>query len=494
MSTHRLAALSVVPALIALLALQPAPAAAQRATVFGSVYDSLNVRPLAGALVQLATTDLHGRVVNARTDSDGRFRVDRVRPGEYLVGFTHPFLDSLGLEIPPRRLVIDGQTAQIQFALAIPTPLAVRAQLCPATAPIDSSGLMLGFLRDADTDAHLDSGTVLLEWTEVIVGEEGIRAERKSASVRATSAGWYAICGLSTAGPISARAEMGKNASGYIDIRVPPRGMLHRDFSIPIGDAAIIMAATDSDDAADSTVVTPAPVRRGSSSISGVVRNNEGEPLAGAQLMVWGNGSTTTTRDDGRFSISGLPAGTQTVEARYVGYAPKRVTVDLASGRTVSTTITMTERANVLDEVTVYGAERQVANDLAGFNQRRKLGFGRFITRADIEKKRPLRFTDLLRATPGLRIVATGGMDYAIVASHGGMSGGACQPLVFINGTLLANTDGIDMMVEPQEIAAVEIYNGVGETPPQFRGGMKGECGSIAIWTAPNLPLFGSRP
>ena len=70
MSTHRLAALSVVPALIALFALQPASAAAQRATVFGTVYDSLSGRPLAGALVQLATTDLHGRVVNARTDSD----------------------------------------------------------------------------------------------------------------------------------------------------------------------------------------------------------------------------------------------------------------------------------------------------------------------------------------------------------------------------------------------------------------------------------------
>jgi hypothetical protein len=493
-STYRLATLSVVPALIALTALQPAPAAAQRASVFGTVYDSLNARPLAGALIQLGTSDLHGRVLNARTDSEGRFHLEMVQPGEYIVAFTHPFLDSLGLEVPPRRLVIDEQTAQIQFALAIPTPLAVRAQICPATTPADSSGLMLGFLRDADTDVHLDSGTVLLEWTEVIVSGDGIRAERKSASASATSAGWYAICGLSTAGPISARAEVGGNASGYIDIRVPPRGMLHRDFSIPIGDAAITVATADTEDVADSTVVTPAPVRRGNSSVSGVVRNENGEPLGGAQLMVWGNGNTATARDDGRFVISGLPAGTQTVEARYVGFAPTRVTVDLVSGRTVSTTITMSEHADVLDEVTVYGAARQLANDLAGFNQRRKLGFGRFITRADIEKKNPIRFTDLLRETPGLRIVATGGLDYAIVASHGGIAGGACQPLVFINGTVLVNSEGIDMMVEPQEIAAVEIYNGVGETPPQFRGGMRGECGSIAIWTAPNLPLLGSRP
>ena len=58
----------------------------------------------------------------------------------------------------------------------------------------------------------------------------------------------------------------------------------------------------------------------------------------------------------------------------------------------------------------------------------------------------------------------------------------------------LANSEGIDMMIDPEEIAGVEIYNGVGETPPQFRGGLKGECGSIAVWTVPNLPLIGSRP
>jgi hypothetical protein len=468
--------------------------AAQRTTVFGTVYDSLNGRALAGARVQVGSRDLHGTILDATTDSQGRFRIDRVRPGEYIVGFTHPFLDSLGLEVPPRTLTVDEQTAQLQFALAVPTMLSIRAQLCPASSPVDSSGLMLGFLRNADTDVHLDSGTVLLEWTELVVGDDGIHAERKSASARATSAGWYAICGLSTAGPISARAEVGNSASGYIDVRVPPRGILHRDFSIPMGDAAIIVATVDSNDAADSTGTSPAPLRRGSSTLSGVVRNDHGDPLGGAHVMVWGSGSTTTTGDDGRFAIAGLPAGTQTVETRYVGYAPERVTVDLVSGRNIPSTITMSERADVLDAVTVYGAERQLANDLAGFNQRRKLGFGRFITRADIEKRRPLRFTDLLRSTPGLRIVATGGSDYTIVASSGGMLGGACRPLIFINGILLANSDGLDMMVDPQEVAAVEIYSGVGETPPQFRGGLQNECGSVAIWTVPNLPLIGSRP
>lgn len=493
MSTPRLAALSVVSALFALLALPPS-LAAQRVTVFGTVYDSLNARPLDGADVQIASGDHLGGVSHVRTDSHGRFRIDRVRPGEYIVGFTHPFLDSLGLEVPPRTLLLDEQTAQLQLALAIPTTLSIRSQLCPATTPIDSSGLMLGFLRDADTDAPLDSGAVLLEWTELIVGPDGIHSEHKSATTRASGAGWYAICGLSTAGPIAAHAEWGDGASGYIEVRLPPRGMLHRDFRIPRGRAAILIAAADTGEAADSTGISPAPLRRGSSILSGVVRDDRGNPLSGAQVMVWGSGVTTSTRDDGRFIVGRLPAGTQTVETRHLGFAPTRVAVDLASGKNVAVTITMSERADVLDAVQVYGVERELASVLAGFDQRRKLGFGRFITRADIEKQRPIRFTDLLRQTPGLKIVSTGGLDYEIVAAHGSIAGGVCRPLVFINGAILANTEGVDMMVDPEEVAAVEIYNGVAETPPQFRGGTKGECGSIAIWTVPNLPLLGSKP
>lgn len=494
MSKLRPATLCVVPALFGLLAVSPPQAAAQRTTVFGTVYDSLNGRPLAGANVQLASSDLQGGVRAARTDSQGRFQLDRVPAGDYVVGFTHPFLDSLGLEVPLRSLTVEERMAQIQFALAIPGTLSIRSQLCPETPRADSSGLMLGFLREADANVRVDSGMVLLEWTEMVVDRGEIHAVRKSATAHATGAGWYAVCGLSTAGPIAAHAVSGSNESGYIDVRVPPRGMLHRDFNIPTGNAAMLVATGDSGEFADSAGLRPARIRGGNSTISGLVRNEAGDALSGAQVMVWGSGNTTTTRDNGRFAITGLPAGTQTVEVRYVGFAPKRAIVDLASGRSVSTTITMSERADVLDGMIVYGVDRQLANDLEGFNQRRKLGFGHFITRTDIERQSPIRFTDLFRSSPGLRIVSTGGLDYSLVASHGSSSGGVCRPLIFINGVRLANSEGLDMMVDPHEVAGVEIYNGVGETPPQFKGGLNGECGTVAIWTVPNLPLTGSRP
>lgn len=489
-SICRLATLPVVPALLALIALPLTPTAvvAQRAQVFGTVYDSLSDRPLADALVQLAPRDTRARVRTANTDSQGRFQLRSVRPGEYLVGLLHPSLDSMGLEIPPRRLVIDENTAQIQLALAIPTQLAIRAQLYPAVRPADSSGVLLGYIRDANSGVRLDGASVDLDWTELVLSKDGIHADHKTATAPATKGGWYAFCGISTAGPVSARGKLGSNASGFIDVRIPPRGILHRDFSIPIGAAAIAVAPTDSGD------TTANPLRRGSARVAGVVRNDKGKPLAGAQLLVWGSGITATSRDDGSFSLAELPAGTQTVESRFVGYSPKRIVVDLMSDRTVQVAIAMTEHVDVLDEMTVYSRNDSRSKQLAGFLQRQKSGIGHFITRADIEKTRPLRFTDLLRSTPGIRIVPTGGLEYAIVSSHGGAMGGPCQALIYINGIRLVNPSGLDMMVEPNEVAAVEVYSGISETPPQFQGGPRGACGSIAIWTGPNLPLLGSQP
>ena len=235
------------------------------------------------------------------------------------------------------------------------------------------------------------------------------------------------------------------------------------------------------------------PVRRGSARLTGTVRDENDRPIAGAHLVVWGTGLTATTRDDGTFTMAQLPAGTQTVEARYIGYSPERTTVDLMSDRAVSVTVAMTHRVDVLKDVTVYrrdrGLELELQHVLAGFNQRRELGFGHFLTRADIVKKRPLRFTDLLRSTPGLKVVPDGNSEYVIVSTR--TRGNSCKSDIYINGARLKDPAGIDVMVDPKEVAAVEIYAGISETPPQFG---RSECGSVVIWTVPNLPPIGEQP
>jgi hypothetical protein len=493
----RSATFAVVPALLGILAL---PAAAQRPaggdsatiTVSGTVYDSLSGGPLVGALVQLATSDADGGVLSALTDSAGHFQTSGVGSNQYIIGFTHPFLDSLGLDVPPMKLKVDGSTP-LRLSLAIPAAHSILSQLCTTTLENDSSGLMLGFLRDADTGSRLDSGRVVLEWTEVHVSKDDkfIVPERRVVSAHATSAGWYALCGVPTAGTVATRAEVGSNSTGYIDVKVPPRGVLHRDFSIPIGTAAVSVVPPDSGGRTDNEQGRSdvAPIRRGRAGVTGIVRDRSGRPLHGARVLVWGSDTAASTDDDGRFSLAGLPAGTQTLEARYIGYAPKRVAVDLSSDRTASVTVTLDKIADVLSEVKVYGKQSALSKKLEGFRQRMRAGWGRFITRADIEKRAPIRFTDLLRGIPGIAIEPVGAFGYRIKNSRPG----GCAPVVYVDGHRMvgptrSDMDAINDIVWLDYVVGVEVYSSGIYAPPEYSGSRCG--GSIVVWTSPDADVL----
>ena len=79
----------------------PLASLAAQSSVIGTVTDSVNHHPLAGAMIQLAN-DSAKIVKSATSDSLGGFRIDSLAPGSYIIGFFHPTLDSLGLDLLPR--------------------------------------------------------------------------------------------------------------------------------------------------------------------------------------------------------------------------------------------------------------------------------------------------------------------------------------------------------------------------------------------------------
>jgi hypothetical protein len=468
-------------ATLALLALPLVPLAAQRhtpdsaaATILGTVYDSVGGRRLAGAIVQVVPIDRRGGAYSAEADADGMFRIPGVPRDRYLIGFLHPAADSLGLSATPRTIDVHSDSA-VYVALALPSAATIRAQLCAPSDTRDSTGLLLGFVRDADTGLPLAGSTVVVMWNELVIDQRAIRQEQRQRPVKTGDEGWFAICGLPTDAPLAARAELGKRASGYIEIAVPPRALLHRDFGIPADSAALAIVDTATERAGE-------PRRRGTARITGVVRGPNGRLLAGAQVMAWESGSSTTTASDGTFAFTSLPAGTQMLEARFVGYVPKRLTVDLASGRSTSATITLSERVTTLDAVQVFGKRSRRSSDLNGFLQRSQKGMGRYITAEEIERRNPFQFSDLLYAVPGVHVVPSGGPYERAIQMRGG-----CTPTIYIDHIQLTHAEDIDFMVSPRDIIGVEIYS-IATAPVEFRPGrsMSG-CGSIVIWT-------GARP
>src|ERR1043165_5880046 len=61
-------------------------------------------------------------------------------------------------------------------------------------------------------------------------------------------------------------------------------------------------------------------VYRGTSRLTGKIVNKQGQPLSGARVTVEGSGIVAISRANGEFSLDSLPAGTQSLDVRKLGY------------------------------------------------------------------------------------------------------------------------------------------------------------------------------
>lgn len=434
-------------------------------TVTGTVYDSVARAPLADALVQLVEATRQTRVYNATTDSLGRFTVPSVLPGRYAVGFFHPAVDALGIEPPLVGLTVaSGRPASV--ALAIPGPGAISTALCGARAPGDSSGTLVGLVRDADTGTPLAGARVVVSWLEITIGQGGIRQQQRRVPAATRQDGGYTICGLPN-DQVIVSADSGALRSGLLEIDIPTRGLTRRDFTLA-GPAAAVATRVDSTPGAAAV----APVLRGTARLAGQVRGPGGRPMSGARVTVWGSGLSATTGASGDFAIAGLPAGTFSAQARAIGFTPVSVPVDLASNRTDSVAITLTERATTLAPVTVYGKPSAASRFMQDFLERRRQGWGRFLTAADLQNR--LALSDALRVVPGLRVTPSG-FGQAVTAR------GGCTPVVYLDGMqLFEGAQNIDQLIQPTQVMGVEVYTGLGGIPPQYQSN---GCGVILIWS-----------
>ena len=141
------------------------------------------------------------------------------------------------------------------------------------------------------------------------------------------------------------------------------------------------------------------------------------------------------------------------------------------------------ERTTVLKTMEIT-AKR--GSEIAGFDQRKKMGLGYYMDRNQIERSSPISTTDLFRQVPGLT-VSWDGEGYSVQVNRTA-NAGMCPVQYYIDGSpFLSVGDDIDQIVRPQDIAAIEVYKSSAETPMQFQGADGGPCGTIVIWTRRRL-------
>jgi TonB-dependent starch-binding outer membrane protein SusC len=90
------------------------------------------------------------------------------------------------------------------------------------------------------------------------------------------------------------------------------------------------------------------------------------QPLAGVSVVVDGTRLGAVTRDDGTFTIVGVPAGTHSVRTRRIGYGSIPVLVSVSDGGTASASFALVKRAAVLDQVVVVGYTTQKKSSITG--------------------------------------------------------------------------------------------------------------------------------
>lgn len=469
---------------------QEAPAArvVPVADIAGIIFDSVAMRPLADAVVQLATVPRRGTIGamrSARTDSAGIFRFAAVAAGTYLLGFQHLALDTLGLHAPVHRADI-RRAGTVRVSMALPSMGTIVARACGREASRDSVALLVGSVRDSHSDQPVAGGFVSIRWGELYLSHGTMQRATPTVDVFADDQGWFTAC-VPAGTPVAARAAHERSTSGELELTLSSLTVLRRDLYVGESTQRIVGAG---DSVRASGVVNDGDrlVSAGDAVVRGRVRAATGKPLEGARVALAAGSGMTETRTDakGEFFLTQLPKGSYALEARALGYLPDQRDVDIVDFRDASLDFVLVDlRAALLDTVRIEVSRQLELAARAAFDRRRRSGAGLFIDDAMVDSMRPQRFSDLMRSLPGVRFTSGRTMDDALDRwiEIGGSRGTPCSPSVYLNGQLLtAGRTDLDGLIDVSGVRRVEVYTRGLAPPAEFAS--FADCGVVAVWTS----------
>jgi hypothetical protein len=211
--------------------------------------------------------------------------------------------------------------------------------------------------------------------------------------------------------------------------------------------------------------------------IDGMVSDTNLVALGDAGIAVLGSGLHVTTGENGRFRVVAIPSGQYILTVHRVGYVPVAAAIQVGDADTLRLSFAMRRIATELDTV-VVSAKALVAR-MDDFEERRKLGFGTFITAEQIEQRRSVVLGEVLRGIPSLNVVDSGPNEYAFSTRTGNNT---CPMQVVIDNVLLPTPTNLRSLLPPADIMGIEVYSGAATIPLQFKTANSG-CGMILIWT-----------
>jgi hypothetical protein len=414
--------------------------------VTGIVTDSLTGKGFAGARVWLDSAG-----PQARTDAKGLYFLRGVPPGDHLVRFSHPMLDSIGVR-PRGAIVKVVSESMVDANLGGPS----LATLVGATCG-DSLAVMTGVVRDAATGAPVDSAGVTLTWIELKLNEERrpvlILPRETTANTDAT--GRYGAC-VRPDVEITGYAHRGVARTARIDA-------LTEDRRLGILDFGLDLSAPDS--------------LSGTAELRGVVKYQDGTPLRNAIVTLSDPEVSASTDTAGQFRIASIPGGTRALDARAIGHAPQRLVVEAKPGETTDVSIYL-RKVTTLDPIIVRAAaDDRTAETLAALADRQRRRQGMRVSQSQMRSFRDSRLDAVIRSLPYARLRMTPIPTLTLTD----VRGRECRPSVWLDGR---RSDVIIIVqLRASDVMSFEVMRMRGDVPAEYQD--FADCGAVLVWMNP---------
>ena len=465
------AAVRVLAAILTLSACITGKTQAQAASggrIEGVVYDSVHARPLAGARVLAAGTDAQSEVRREVTsDSIGRYRIDSLPLGRYIVGFESPLLDSLEVTLSPREANLTASpTATVD--LALPSATRLRSAVCMGAPIPPQTGVIFGHVVSAETESPVAGVVVAMVWRDITVDRAKrlrITSSERSDSVITDKDGWYRMCGVATGAWVSMQVRHANRSSAVFRTRV--------DDTLGIAVQHLSVSTSSEGPAADAA----GKLLSGTATLTGIVRGVAGTPVASAEVRVRGTRAEGRTDEAGAFTLRGLPAGTQQLEVRRIGYAVAEIPVSLHPNTTTTRDVVLRRIVN-LDSMFIVATKPKYPE----FYAHKSGAFGRFYGPEILARQRATRTSDYFERTPGFLVQESRGKTLVVSSQGPGGLYGGCVATVVIDGNRVLDYPPSVNDVHPSDVGAIETYPAsmAPFAPPEYH---IGGCGGVVIWT-----------
>ena len=220
------------------------------------------------------------------------------------------------------------------------------------------------------------------------------------------------------------------------------------------------------------------PSVRPAYTLVGLVVDSAGAAVPQAQIDLLHSGLVVLRlRSDtgGHFLARGLHDRALDLRVRRLGYAPESVSVSVpAAFERADVRVVLSATIAQLSATTVYGERDPNDVRLRSFYERLANNkYGSYIEPKTIESRQPLFTSELLRRVPGIRVQPAQSGNTVTIRG--------CAPVVWVDGARMQDAQ-VDEVVQPQDIASIEIYRSFSGLPSDYFD-RSANCGTIIVWT-----------